>query len=496
MSCATSRPQARRRVAWVSEVAGQPYRLILSDMKTKTTLTWAASLSIVTAPAWAAQPVPVSPSASAPVARQGATAPPATMLAAKPMPRATTPADVTFELPQLLELAQSTNKGVEAAQANVDAATAAITTARAYPNPQVEVMYGRLSGKQPGVQSGNAPSYAFVQKLDYPNQRNLREQMAGRGMEASQAVRQTFRADLAARVKSSYFQVLRRETELGAAREDLQLMRQIQERAKVRVDVGEAPRYELIKAETELLAAQKTLQTAELRVDQAKASLRQQVGGAMPARFALGGSLAVTPDVPNLAVLRDTMQANNAELTQRRNELERARLGVDYQRSLRWPEVSVRASTDRQPDNNVSQIGLVMTIPLWDRRSGPVGEATAQATQARTALEAREFELAQELDTAYRQYEISQAQVTALESGIVREAESALGVAEAAYRFGERGILDYLDAQRVLRNARSDLINAQYDLQIAAIQIEKLMSATPGAGTGAAPSMTVSPNPN
>ncbi len=185
-------------------------------------------------------------------------------------------------------------------------------------------------------------------------------------------------------------------------------------------------------------------------------------------------------------------------------ELERARLGVDYQRSLRWPEVAVRASTDRQPDNNVSQIGLVMTIPLWDRRSGPVGEAAAQATQARTALEAREFELNQELETAYRQYEITQAQVTALESGIVREAESALGVAEAAYRFGERGILDYLDAQRVLRNARSELISAQYELQVAAIQIEKLMSTAPGTAAGvapgapgapAAPSMSDSPNP-
>jgi cobalt-zinc-cadmium efflux system outer membrane protein len=288
----------------------------------------------------------------------------------------------TFDLPQLLQLAQSTNKGAQAAQANVDAATAAITSARAYPNPQVEVMYGRLSGKQPGVTSGNAPSYAIVQKFDYPNQRNLREQMAGRGLEASEAMRQGFRSDLAARVKTSYFQVLRRETELAAAREDLNMMRQIQERAKVRVNVGEAPRYELIKADTELLAAQKTLQTAELRVDQAKATLRQQVGGVMPARFALDGSLGHAPDMPPLETLRDTLQASNAELTQRRSELERAKLGVDYQRALRWPEVAVRASTDRQPDNNVSQIGLVMTIPIWDRRSGPVGEATAQATQA------------------------------------------------------------------------------------------------------------------
>ena len=47
---------------------------------------------------------------------------------------------------------------------------------------------------------------------------------------------------------------------------------------KVRVDTGEAPRYELIKADAELLNAQKTLQSAELRVRQAKAVLSRLVG--------------------------------------------------------------------------------------------------------------------------------------------------------------------------------------------------------------------------
>ncbi len=427
-----------------------------------------------------------APAARAPLSKPAAAPlPGAAILAAaavpKTAPAAAAAAGPAYSLPQLLDLAQSTNKGVAAAEANVDAASAAISSARAYPNPQVEVMYGRLSGKQPGVTSGNAPSYAVVQKFDYPHQRSLREAMATRGLESSQAVRQGFRADLAARVKTAYYDVLRRESELHAAEEDLAMMRQIHSRARLRVEVGEAPRYELIKAETELLASQKSQQTAELRVNQAKAALRQQVGGAMPGQFSLAGTLGQSPDVPPLQALRDTMIAGNAELVQRRTELERAQLGVDYQKSLRWPEVALRASTDRQPDNNVSQIGVILTIPLWDRRSGPVGEATAQATQARSALEMREFELTQELEAAYRQYEINQAQVTALESGIVREAESALGVAEAAYRFGERGILDYLDAQRVLRGARNELIAAQYDLQLAAIQIEKLMSTAPGA---------------
>jgi cobalt-zinc-cadmium efflux system outer membrane protein len=57
---------------------------------------------------------------------------------------------------------------------------------------------------------------------------------------------------------------------------------------------------------------------------------------------------------------------------------------------------------------------------------------------------------------------------------VVREAESALRVAEAAYRFGERGILDVLDAQRVLRSVRADLLQARYQLQVARITLIQL----------------------
>jgi cobalt-zinc-cadmium efflux system outer membrane protein len=38
----------------------------------------------------------------------------------------------------------------------------------------------------------------------------------------------------------------------------------------------------------------------------------------------------------------------------------------------------------------------------------------------------------------------------------------------------ERGILDVLDAQRVLRSIRADLLDARYQLQAARIQLEYL----------------------
>jgi cobalt-zinc-cadmium efflux system outer membrane protein len=70
--------------------------------------------------------------------------------------------------------------------------------------------------------------------------------------------------------------------------------------------------------------------------------------------------------------------------------------------------------------------------------------------------------------------EIARVRVNGLSTGAVREAEAALKVAEAAYRFGERGILDVLDAQRLLRSVNADLLEARFQLQTAGVDLEFL----------------------
>jgi cobalt-zinc-cadmium efflux system outer membrane protein len=69
--------------------------------------------------------------------------------------------------------------------------------------------------------------------------------------------------------------VLRREAELKNAREDAALMESVRSRISLRVETGEAPRFELIKADAEMLNAQKTAQAAGFRVEQARSLLRQ-----------------------------------------------------------------------------------------------------------------------------------------------------------------------------------------------------------------------------
>jgi hypothetical protein len=293
-------------------------------------------------------------------------------------------------------------------------------------------------------------------------------------------------------------EVLRREAELRAAEEDQKLMEDIRGRIALLVNTGESARYELIKADAEMLSAQNRAKSAHFRVTQAKAALRQFVGSQLPVEFSLLGTLPTSLAVAPLPRLREEILERNPELARSRQEAEQAEAKLSLERNLRTPAVALKATRDNDPDVRNDKIGVVVTIPLWDRRSGPVAEAGAQARRARYALEQQRFTLLQSLEGAYHQYEIATSQVAALEAGIVRQAENALKVAEAAYRYGERGILDYLDAQRVYRAARNELITARFELAAAVVELDRLRTASllsPSATPAPAAAPATSPLP-
>lgn len=382
-----------------------------------------------------------------------------------------------YTVDQLIAMALSSNALLGAVRTDIDISQAEAVIAGAYPNPEIEIMGGERTARGPALTPGSTQSFALSQRLDYPSQREARRDVASAGISMAQASAQTFEVDLVTRLKQGFYAVIRHESELRAAREDLDLAQAIRDRVEVRVQVGEAPRYELIRADTELQNAQKNADSAALRLAQAKLRLRSVVGSALPDRFDVDGSLVEDIKLPGIDQLRQRMLERNPELARLRAEVERSRRVLELENLRRMPEVSVKLARDRDPEYEAHRIGIAVNIPLFDRRQGQIAQAGALSERSRIALQGRIFELEQFLDAAYRQYELSRTQVAALESGIVRQAEAALRVAEAAYRFGERGILDVLDAQRVFRAARNELISARYELMSALAEIERISPA-------------------
>jgi cobalt-zinc-cadmium efflux system outer membrane protein len=385
-----------------------------------------------------------------------------------------------LSLPDLEAMMFSQSPALRGAANAVDAARAAVDTARTIPNPQIEVMNGnrkpRADMSQP---NGNLKTVSVTQDLDMPWHRFPRVDGALASLNAAQANEQSFQADMRAQLRLRYYDLVRRTAENRVAREDVKLMEGIHKRIALQVETGEKARFELVKANAELLNAQKMQESAGLRVRQSRGALRALVGIQLPEGFEVEQQAhAFAPPAP-LSEVRDQVLKANPELQRTRAERQQLDRKLSEEKALRFPKFALRADQDLDPEWRSTRVGVAMNLPLWDWRGGPVGEAAAKLSQTDNQLAYQEFSLLQSLEAAYQQYDIANAQAVALEGGIVRHAANALRIAELAYKAGEKSFLEVMDAQRVYRAARNELITAQFELASAWAEIERIRATQP-----------------
>lgn len=384
---------------------------------------------------------------------------------------------VVYTLDQLIALGLDKNPGVLASRDQVDAARGGATAARAYPNPEISGQTGR--GQERNVASpmaGQAYTVSLSQPIEMPNVRSARIDAAEALVGASDAARRGFEDDTAARIKLAFFDLLRRQAEERATAEDLKLTEQIRDRISLSHKVGESPRFDLIRADTEMLNAQRAHDAAVLRVEMARAGLQMAVGYPLPSAWQIRGELPHKIALPALAKLKEEILARNPGLARSEAERLAAEHRVDHEKGQRLPKLAVIASRDVDPTLQKSMAGITLTVPLWDFKSGQISQARAELSRANHQLAAQKLTLTESLESTYRLYQIASNQVHMLESQVLAQASAAQRIAEAAYRYGERGILDWLDAQRTYRAARNELISARYDLATVSVEIDRLRS--------------------
>lgn len=367
---------------------------------------------------------------------------------------------------------------IAAAKAQERGAQAALATATAYANPEIEVASGNSRPRQIGGNSGYSGFIGMSQLLELPSLRAARRQGAEAGIVSGSAALSYSQLNQNTAVKQAFFDALRRQEESRLANENYELLLQIRNRVQVKVDVGESPRYELVKAGAEALAAESAAMSAQFRVTQSHDRLRALIGSPLDKNFAVALEPLTLANLPELEVLRRDLLKSQPLLKVTEAERQRAQARLALERAARLPQPTFKVTSERDPDMSQWRLGLALPLPFWNRREGPIGEAMAGLQRAEAEAQQVNISLLAQLDQAYSQYQIANRQVQTFESGLMNEAENALKVAEAAYNYGERGILDYLDAQRVLRNTRLDFLNARYELQAALLEIERLRATT------------------
>ncbi len=387
-------------------------------------------------------------------------------------------------LSQAVAQATANSPRLRGATAAIDRAVAATQTARAYTNPSIEVYQGRQYSRPiptPGI-PGLLQHYAAYQTIEIPSERRARQRAAALAATSSRFARQGVALSVEQEARTAFFGVLRRREEVRHARENLQLVDDLLRRVAVEVQVGEKGGLELTRAEAEQARARFAVRSAQLELANSIAVLRVAIAAPADANLDPEGELEPRISLPPLAELRTTVLRTHPAIAQSQTDIQTGEALLDREKKLRIPQPIAFAEFENQPDLRFWRTGVTVPIPLWDRRRGQIAESRAVISQSTAELDNRRLELLSSLERAFESYQLADQQATSLESGELHAAERAVEAAKAAYRFGERGIVEVLDAQRVLQAVRGDLLDAQYARQFALIDLEELGAVPPGGG--------------
>ena len=129
------------------------------------------------------------------------------------------------------------------------------------------------------------------------------------------------------------------------------------------------------------------------------------------------------------------------------------------------PSSRVGAAHVEELDRTASTVTASVTLPLWNWNQGKIRQAEAAEEGERARLDATSRELTAGLSDAWRGCAAGQAAARRFRDEILPRAEGSARTLGRAFELGEAGLLDVIDARRVLLDTRREYLDLLLDMQ-------------------------------
>jgi cobalt-zinc-cadmium efflux system outer membrane protein len=235
---------------------------------------------------------------------------------------------------------------------------------------------------------------------------------------------------------------------------------------------GEGSRFDRLRAEQELRDTRQLATSAAVDVADARAT----VAAMLPRDVAVGRITSVTAAQPAapVDVLITRAISTRAELRALHRAVNRARLESVAARRARLPAPTLFGGVKRADDASGRErggvFGVSMSFPLFDTGGREVARWQAERARAEAAGVSIEHQIRAEITRASEAFALRHAAVSEDADGAGDELTQ---IAEVAYREGEVGILELLDAVRTATRARIRSIEVRLDERLARIALER-----------------------
>ncbi len=293
--------------------------------------------------------------------------------------------------------------------------------------------------------------------------------------------------DIIQEVKVTYFNVLRAERILEAAKQSVELLQAHRNTAQHFFDVGLIPKNDLLYAEVELANSRHELVRAENGLEIAKASFNTVLRREIASDVHLEDMLTEAPFNLSFDECLKMALENRPELQAYQLKVDQAQSLVRIARSGYYPSVMVVGHYSKFGDEaNVSGSDFhdqeswhVMAVAKWDfwewgKTKYQVDYSLSQESQAKSMLTHAADQVALEVKNAYLAVKETEKKIFVTQKAI-EQAQENYRINTERYREQVATSTEVLDAQTILTRTLSDYANALGIYHISQARLERAM---------------------
>ncbi len=334
------------------------------------------------------------------------------------------------------------------AWAAVSARQGALQQAGVWPNPQIELRADDKMGKDDGTGGTDFTQFAFSQPLPLSGRLGHQRAVAGAELDAARTERRYQHVRLETQVAQRYHTLQLAMGRLRLAEQRLQLADDLQNIGRRREQTGDLSKLERLRIDLIRESAQQILDKTEGEYNEALSRFRAYLGLTSETTPQLT-PLEPFGSIPALEHLQADL-SKHAALLAARHRLEAARSSVNLVRSERLPDPHLRLFRERDFLNgrrqDVTGIGIAVTVPLWDRKAGRLSEAQAQVAQTQSKLQVLERDLGSRLRRSHLHLSHLVQQGKHYLPRVLEPTQKVFDLTRKAYASGEVEILSLIDA--------------------------------------------------
>ncbi|MDQ8179332.1 TolC family protein [Pelagicoccus sp. SDUM812005] len=313
--------------------------------------------------------------------------------------------------------------------------------------------------------------------------------------ESSLLALETTVLDALLEVRTRYYAALLARDQIGVEEQNIELLEETLNNAKLRRDAGDVSDFEVLRAEVALANAQPALIRRRGAYRVAIEQLRQSMGYQNYRRDAhnleripeFTDELVYRPIDYELQAALDQALANRSELKQleaiakaREAGLEIANAGLkpslDLVGTYGKQRSSFSSSFDDGPDGWT--VGVEASWNIWDGRKTKGQRLQAQSQLEQARIQQQSYRLGIEVQVRQAISALQEAdQLAKAAVKVVEQAEEAVRMADSRFETGSISQLDVLEARVALTEARTNALAANYQHLVAVAQYRRALGS-------------------